>query len=224
MRKILTIIKKGILLSVVVCLGACTHSTNGNGKIASTDRTLAQFQTIDVSGAMNVLLATNKPQKVTITTDSNLLDDITTTVNNGTLYIAVKKDAYINPSVTPSVTIRVNKLTSIHTTGAVRINVTNLKADKFNLETEGASTVNLRGEVNDLSIITTGAAQVEAVPLEANNAEVSINGSGFVKVNAIKNLKIQIQGAGTVKYAGTPEITQHVLGVGRILKLDQTTN
>ncbi len=218
MRKILTTL---FLLSFLLCLTACSNSgVKGNGQVASSTRKLAAFQSIDVSGAVNVLVATNKPQKVTLTTDSNLLNDIDTDVIDGTLVIKTRNGVLINPSITPSLTIYVNKLTAIHAAGAVNINVTNLKTDELFVQTEGASNVSLRGEVNDLTITTTGATKIEAVPLQANNVAVNIDGAGKVRIHALIKLKIHINGAGTIEYAGDPEITQRVYGVGRILKIN----
>lgn len=214
MRKILTTL---ILSSLLFSLAACSKGIQGNGSIASAVRNLPTFQKVIVKGALNVQITTAKPQKVVVTTDSNLLAAIQTEIKNGTLIIQPIGD--INPTETPVVTIRVKQLTSVNSEGAVKLAVTNLKTNDFAVHTEGASQVNLAGVVKTLQISSLGASQIEAVPLQASSATVSITGAAKVRMTAVKRLNIKITGAGSLEYAGNPVINQNVTGSGKILKI-----
>lgn len=214
MRKILTTLA---FISVLFSFTACSKGIQGNGDVASAVRNVPTFQKVSVRGAINVLITTAKPQKVVVTTDSNLLAAIQTEIKNGTLIIQSIGD--INPTATPVVTIRMNTLTAVNSEGAVKLTVTNLKTNNFSVHTEGASQVNLTGAVKALQISSEGASVVEAVPLKANTTTVNITGAAKVRVTAVKTLNIKITGAGSVEYAGNPVVNQNVTGVGKILKI-----
>lgn len=215
MRKLLV-----ILLPLILTLAGCSvDNAKGNGNITTQQRTVPVFNKVEVSGAVNVLVATGKAQKVAVTTDSNLQSDVVTTVRDDTLYIAPKKGVSLQPSKTTVVTLRCKKLEGIVSHGDVFIKVTNLVTDKFEVRTSGSSKVDLRGQAKKLTIHASGSAIINTVPLKADKVKVVIEGNADVKVYANNTLDINIAGAGTVHYAGNPEITQEVHGSGKILKI-----
>lgn len=218
MRKILYLLP----LAVLFCLAACSgNSTDGNGKIISQTREVKTFDKVKVSGGLNVLAATGRTQKVTVTTDSNLMADIETNVKDKTLYIQPKNTMNLRGSKTPVVTIRSKVLKEIDTSGAVKLHVTNLMADEFKVKSSGSSDIFLRGEVSNLDIHTSGSANVNSVQLSAKDVDVKISGAGNVKVNAKEKLDVKISGSGKIEYSGDPEIEQKISGSGKILKIDR---
>src|SRR6056297_515050 len=120
MRKLLYLFPLAMLLCLTACSGS---SVDGNGKITSQTRAVKTFDKVKVSGGLNVLAATGKTQKVTVTTDSNLITDIETKVKDGTLYIQPKNNMNLRSTKKPVVTIRSQELKEIDTTGAIKLHV-----------------------------------------------------------------------------------------------------
>jgi len=209
-------------LAVLLCLAACSNnSADGNGKITSQIRDVKVFDKIKVSGKFNVLAATGKTQKVTVTADGNLIGDIETTVSDNILYIKTKNNVHLKASKTPVLTVRVKALKEIDTAGAVKLHVTNLMGDEFKVQTSGDSYVDLRGQVKKLKIETIGSASVNAIQLKANDVDVEISGSGHVKTHALNELDVKISGDGKIEYSGDPVINQEISGSGKILQIER---
>jgi hypothetical protein len=207
-----------MLFAVAGCSG---NGISGNGHIVTANRSLASFENVDVSGALNVMINAGSAQKVNVTADSNIMNEIETTVTNDTLYIKTNPKALINPTQTPVVTLRVKNLNDLTTSGLVKANVDNLKTVTLKVKSIGAGDIYLRGEADNVWIETKGAAKINAIPLEANRVDIKIMGAGKVSVNALKTLNVNIAGAGKVLYVGNPVMTKSVTGMGQISKLKQ---
>jgi hypothetical protein len=87
-------------------------------------------------------------------------------------------------------------------------------------EIAGSGSITLTGETKDESIKIAGVGDYNADGLKAENAKISIAGSGDVKVFASAVLDVNIAGAGTVFYKGSPNVKQHVAGSGEVKKID----
>ncbi len=76
----------------------------------------------------------------------------------------------------------------------------------------GKGTIQLGGVCQDAELKVTGAGQIEADDLEAQDASCRISGNGVIGCHAIKNLKAWVTGRGEIYYRGTPVIKKSSLG------------
>ena len=51
---------------------------------------------------------------------------------------------------------------------------------------------------------------------------MSVSGVGKVAVHAEQTLRADISGAGLIEYAGNPQVTEHVSGIGRVKRIEST--
>lgn len=191
----------------------------GNSNAKTEQRTLATFNKLAVDGAFDVRIACGKPQTVTVTTDSNLLPFITTTVNGGTLTIGSRESICTKSAL--RIDISVPDLTYLKTAGASDIDVRNISNAAFTLMSDGAGDISLAGKTRSLTLRTEGSADISAKALIADAVDISLKGAGDAVIHAVKTLKAALEGAGDITYYGQPAtVNRHIDGAGEITSAD----
>jgi hypothetical protein len=212
--------------------------TRGDGNVTKEERKVTSFDGIDVSGAFDIYLKQGPVEQVTVEADDNLLPIIRTEVVGGTLRIGLKKP--INHATQMKVYITVKDLKKIDVSGAVDIETegkiagnelsidasgaSDLKMEvayqKLDLDCSGASKLRFSGMANTVSADLSGACDIYAFDLPAESYSMELSGAGKAEINVTKSLKVEISGAGSVCYKGSPsEIDQEVSGAGSIKKV-----
>jgi hypothetical protein len=75
----------------------------------------------------------------------------------------------------------------------------------------------MAGKVNRLLADLTGASNLRAGDLSAENVELSVTGAGKADVTASNLLRAVITGAGKVSYGGNPKsVERKITGAGKI--------
>ncbi len=88
------------------------------------------------------------------------------------------------------------------------------------LDCSGASKIKLTGTAVDVNMDLSGASDIFAFDMPAENYDIEISGAGNAQLTVNKRIRAEISGAGSVKYKGSPtEIDQSVSGAGSIKKV-----
>ncbi len=192
-------------------------SEEGSGVRESEDRDVGAFTRIDIVAALEVNVTVGKPQKVTVTIDDNLLDNVKTRVHDGTLEITTRR-SYSTDEM-GRIDIQVEKLEEVTLRGSGDVKVANLDGDKFDFVLAGSGNFNADGKINELSVTLEGSGDVDTRKLVAQNVNVVISGSGNVRVLAHSSLDGTVNGSGNIEYTGEPEhVASHVNGSGHITR------
>ena len=97
-----------------------------------------------------------------------------------------------------------------------------LLAVKCDVTATSAASATLSGEAGDIEITVSSAAKVDAMDLNARNADVSASSSGSIKVTCMKSIDASASSGGSVKYAAKgdldPEL-RHTSRSGSVKKL-----
>ena len=97
-----------------------------------------------------------------------------------------------------------------------------LLAVKCDVTATSAASATLSGEAGDIEITVSSAAKVDAMDLNARNADVSASSSGSIKVTCMKSIDASASSGGSVKYAAKgdldPEL-RHTSSGGSVKKL-----
>jgi hypothetical protein len=190
----------------------------GSGTKKTEQRNVAAFNAINVSGAYDIDIVSQKSQSLEIEADDNILPLIETDVRDGVLYVHSKKG--FSTRNDPHVKITVPDIARIAISGAGTVNVLDLKNEKFGVETHGAADIRVGGETNALAIEMNGAGTVDAKNLRAAKASVATNGAARADVYVTEVLSANVSGAGSINYYGDPKtINKSVSGVGSIAKM-----
>lgn len=234
-----------LALSMVLILGACSSSNNEQvePKRIVEKREVPSFTRIVMAGIGDLVIHQGDREGIELEGNENLLPYITTQVTNGTLHIEEKPRGWLEsfksrgtPFVanlylkqieevnvsgqgtltsdqkieSPSLTIKVS--------GSGKVNL-NIEGNQLNANVTGSAQYDLKGKVNIQNIQISGAGSYNASNLLSNKASIDIRGSGKVEVSVQNQLNVVITGSGTVRYLGSPLITQKIFGTGKIEQL-----
>jgi hypothetical protein len=227
-----------VLLAAAALIGfAAQAATTGSGTAATQTRQVAEFQAIDVRGAVELRVRQAARQSVSVEADDNLLPMIETVVEGTTLKVGPRRGANMRPRQPIVVTVDVVQLKSIDAAGSSKVHVDGLEAPSFALTMAGAGEFRLRGlacgdlrigisgsgdveaagRATSVSIDIAGSGDVRASALQSDDVRVRIAGSGDAAVQAARSLDVSIAGSGDVTYSGEPaRLKTSVAGSGHI--------
>lgn len=188
------------------------------------NRVVSTFNSIHLSGAINVFIDQGNGEKVVVQADQNLLPHIITEVVNKQLKIYTKKN--ISNAKSLNVFVTVKEIKGIYSSGACDIETKKLICDNFRLEISGAAdavinietkdlicelsgagNITFAGKTDNFTVEMSGAADIEAFDLESNKCKIEVSGAGNANINT-KELEADVSGAANVYYKGEPKITK----------------
>jgi len=213
----------------------------GNGNITTKKVSTAQYDKISVSGFYDVVLVSGTEGNITIEGESNLLDHVDVTVQNGTLRIATKEGKRLRLSKGANIVLTVpfESLNEVTLTGSGDVKTKNtikaisfetkvtgsgdisldLEAEKVNAEVTGSGDLVLKGKTAEFTCKVTGSGDLNAFELTSGNVISSVAGSGDCKVYCSDSLNARVNGSGDIQYKGDPKRKDtKVAGSGSISK------
>lgn len=221
MRKLVVII---VCISLTACVNAQWEEVKGNGNLITKNLTVGEFDGIFVGGSFDVKLIDGKEDKVTVTIDENLFEYLVTEVKNGELVIKWKKGINISTRSKNLITIPFKDIDALSLAGsgdvfseaviksdALKTTLSGsgdlkLKVAANTLKTSisGSGDISLSGSTTSVDIGISGSGDIHAYELKTKNADLSIAGSGTIKISVSDNLKARIAGSGDIYYKGNP--------------------
>jgi hypothetical protein len=163
-------------------LSACS---TGSGNIVTEDRTVDDFDRIEISSAVTVELVVEPGAETTVSVayDDNLIDRVETEARSGTLFISVDGNiAAFGDGRFVSVTV--DSLEAIDVSGAV--------------ELRGS------GEVDTYDLAVSGASDVDLRDLTASEVDIEVDGASEVSIWASQSVTGDVSGASEVTVHGDP--------------------
>ena len=182
-ERVIVNVQRSIFVSVMsaLVLSACT---TGSGDIVTEDRTVDDFDRIEISSAVTVELVVEPGAETTVSVayDDNLIDRVKTEVRSATLFISV--DGNISVGGGRLVSVTVDSLEAIEVSGAV-----DLKGS---------------GEVNTYDLAVSDASDVDLRDLIANQVTIQVDGASEVSIWASQSVTGDVSGASDVTVHGDP--------------------
>lgn len=93
-----------------------------------------------------------------------------------------------------------------------------IEAEVAEIEATGAGNIELSGMAESQYFTLRGAGNINSYDLAGTAGEVSITGSGNVKMNVSDYLEVRITGSGNVFYIGSPTLETSVTGSGNVVQ------
>lgn len=237
--------KKTIQLFVlsVLCFTAIGNAQNkikGNGKVITEKRNTAEYDEINVSGFFDVILVSGNEGAISIQAEENLLPHIKVEVTGNVLKIYNEKNINIETKKGVVLTIPFEQISAISLSGSgdietknTIINPTfkgklsgsgdltlNVKSSYLEVNLSGSGDIVLTGSSDNFTSKTSGSGDVDAVNLITKKANLTISGSGDMKVNCSESLFARVSGSGDIHYKGDPQTKDtKVNGSGEISKI-----
>ena len=189
----------------------------GSGDMETRTLEFKEFDAINVGGAFDLEITIGDEQKVVMTIDDNLWDNLEAEVSGGTLELGWDKSC--SPDGDCTVVIVVRELNSVNVHGASSVEITGYKGHSFEFNVSGAAELEMDGEVDNLEISVSGAGDIDTRDLLAKSVEISVSGAGEAKVYASESFEGRVSGVGNIDYWGDPEHQKvKVSGMGDIDK------
>jgi len=228
-----------ILITLLIIASCNVIGEMGSGNVIRQERKVSSFNGIEVSGAFDVMLIQGTTSSLVVEADDNLMDLIRTEVRGSTLVIDNKRPIAHSKSLKLFITF--TELKSVDLSGAVDIESQgkltlpelaisgsgasdgklDLDVQRLSIDCSGGSKLKLTGSAKDVNVEASGAVDLFAYDFPAENYKLSISGAGKAEINVSKNLNVDISGAASVHYKGSPTgIYQDISGAGSVKKVD----
>jgi len=214
--KILTSLSIALVVGLAGCsLISTTDRVKGSGIVKTEKRSLAPFDSVEVSCHGSIQAHTQGQEGLEISGDDNIIPLITTEVNNSTLYIRSSKEYDSRDKL--EIIVSAPDLKKFVFSGAGEANLSNVKNDRVEITFTGAGSLTASGETKEADITLSGAGSVDAKNLHAVNAKVNSAGVGSVEIYVTGKLDAKAAGVGEINYYGSPKIVNRQAGgIGRI--------
>lgn len=187
----------------------------GSGKMETRTFDLDTFDKIGIGGAFDLHVSFGDQQKVEVTIDDNLWDNLEIDVKNKELELDWDKSCSPDGDCKVEITVRNLAEVSIH--GAADVDINDFDGDFFGYYLSGAGDLEMNGKVDKLEIKVSGAGSADTKDLKAKHVNISVSGAGEATVYASESIKARVSGVGEVKYYGDPEDKDtRVSGIGSI--------
>ena len=207
-----------VLLPVLAA--GCHHGRfteiKGNGKRELQKRQVAAFTSISTNGAFAIEVTCQKDLSLEIEGDENVLDFVSTEVDNKILRLDRKQNFSTSEPI--RVKISVPNLEGLSVNGAGNINIKGMNNDKFEIDTNGAPTITVSGTTKMVDIAANGAGKVDTQNLHATRAVVDARGVARIELDVSDQLDVDISGPSSVTYTGNPAVNKNIQGPGKLTR------
>ncbi|OKY88679.1 MAG: hypothetical protein BHV70_06665 [Bacteroidales bacterium 55_9] len=223
---------------------------SGREAIIEADDNIMPYVIVEVDGGcLNVGIdddiksLNNVTVKVTVPSDGNISAISASSASKVTVQAEIKSPklmldassaANINITKSDVGTCSIDASSAANVEGAIKadncvidmssasdVNVA-LLAVKCDVTATSAASATLSGEAGDIEITVSSAAKVDAMDLNARNADVSASSGGSIKITCMKSIDASASSGGSVKYAAKGDLDselKHTSSGGSVKKL-----
>jgi hypothetical protein len=194
-----------VLVALTVALAGCgalASSVQGTGKQAAEKRNMPAFERIDIAGETDVTVASGEPT-VTVRGDDNLIPEVVTEVDDGTLLIDERQR--LDPRAGLIVEVTTPRLSGATLHGSGNLTARDVGGGTFTADLSGSGALQASGQVQQVDLTVSGSGKADLGGLAAQAATVEASGSGDALVQVSDVLEASSSGSGDVIYAGDPQ-------------------
>ena len=206
------------MLSVVSCI----PHIRGNGNVVKEERTVSNFEAIEVSHGIEVLVNQDTFEKVVVETDSNIQKILKTEVSGGTLKIFMEEGVLHARSLRVYVTVKqlksVDTGSGAHVKSESKINAADLKmssssgsgikmevaCDKLTAESSSGSHLKVEGIAKSINADSSSGASLDASGLVAEKGQLSSSSGSHLEAQITKEIKAEASSGAGITVTGNP--------------------
>jgi Putative auto-transporter adhesin, head GIN domain len=235
MIKLILFVTKVIAATIIALLfNSCqnggvlfNNGIDGNGNVQTETRTITEtFTKVVVSRGIDVVLEQADIVKIEVEADENLLQHITTKVENGVLKIS--SDENIDNAEAMKVRVSMPTITVIETTsgatvtGKNTLKGTNLKVktssgseiqatlefDEISCESTSGSNIDVAGKALKLETASSSGSEINAESLLANEIFAQSTSGSSTQVHPLVKLSGKASSGSSIDYDGNPKTVE----------------
>lgn len=213
----------------------------GNGNVTTQTRSSGQFNSVDVSGNIDVYVRQDSSSSIKVEADENLQQYIETLNDGSVLRIKTQEGYNLRSSRQIKVYVSSATFKRFEASGACDIfsqgKITSssdiefdlsgscdltmdVNAPRISAEASGACTLKLSGQTKDFHVRGSGSTDIKSLDLLAENVDLDISGAGDAEVYASVKLSGSISGAASVNYKGAAQTDIHTSGATSVKKIE----
>jgi len=196
---------------------------------------LGNYDKIYLEGGFKVYLIQDDEYSLSAkSSDNDVFEDLIVRNENGILHVKMDRDFFHYERVT--LYFRFKQLEELEIEGGANLKTRgyidlndfsmsveggakiemDIKAKNIDIVGEGGFLFELNGVAENFNVRISGAGNVDAEDLKAQNVDFSVEGFGTGSIYALNKLNAQIEGVGRIRYKGNPKVTQYIDGLGSV--------
>ena len=208
MYRIIGIISLAVLLMISSVMaddffGLFKRGERGSGDLKTVELDLDSFNRIETHNSSDFIIHIGEAQKVLLTFDDNLLDNIVTKVRGKTLKVDTDESYSSHNNCKFEITIP--SLEYISISGSSDFEIKEYKGKMFTCKITGSGDITIDGEVKKLKIRINGSGDFDGRELISEDVRIKISGSGDANIFASESFDGSISGSGDITVYGDPE-------------------
>lgn len=181
-------------------------------------RSVTPFKGIAVHGPVSLVVEAGKSYSLKVQGDQRFIDRVTSEVVNGELRLNMKDSTRNSLQDTDRVIVTLPSLQTFKGEGAGEMRLTRMRGERLDVNYRGAGRLAIDGEVRELRLHAQGVGEVDTRALIAQDANVSFEGIGSVKIYAKDKLNANVRGMGDLTYYGNPRVVnKSASGIGSVV-------
>jgi hypothetical protein len=228
-----------LVLIALFCVSGCIsgRTVRGSGNVIEEERTVGSFEEVGFGTVGSLIVELGDQERLLIEAEENLMEYIEVDIRGDTLEIGMTPGVVIVPTEGVHFYLTVVNLEGVSLSGLGSIELPDLEVTRFEINISGAGDIDLEelaatqldvnisglgnltiedGEVEEQEINISGGGDYNAGDLESARTEIFLSGLGSATVRVEEYLSVDISGAGSVEYYGSPSVDQNVSGVGHV--------
>lgn len=214
-----------LVILTAIFFSSCRNSgINGSGEIITQERIQTkEFTKVEVNQGIHLVVEQSDEKSVVVEADDNIVEHITTRVENGTLIIEANEG--FNTETTPEVIVKMpiiaaltsnsganitsnNDLITDHievsSTSGSEINIT-VEADFIHVESTSGSSITVSGKALKLETTSTSGSEINADRLISNEVYAETESGSSTSVDPILKLEAHASSGSSIQYKTTPK-------------------
>lgn len=203
------------LLLAALALAACSER---GGSARTEQRGVDAFHSVDLRGAADIRVTVGPATSLTVTASDATLEKLRTPVQNGMLVIELDDGwSWFGGRGPVSIDISLPVLNAFAVNGAGKIRIHGVQGEALALVLQGAGELEADGMVRALNARINGAGNMNLARLVSTDATLAVNGAGNLDAHVTGSLEAEVNGVGTIRYAGPPQkVESRINGIGSI--------
>lgn len=190
-------------------------SVVGSGRVTTVAKQVGNFRSVSLDGAFDAYVVVGPDASLKIEGDDNVVKLVRTKLTDGKLALSTEGAYSTHHPLRVLLTTRV--LESLALNGSGNVVVRNYSGPKFAVVINGSGSLSAAGSSDLLEASIAGSGDLKLAGLHTRYTSISIGGSGNAEVFASERLDGDIDGSGSIRYAGNPkQIGRTVMGTGSI--------
>ncbi len=232
--------KMALFIAMAAGIVSCKKEVIGEGPVRTETRTANNFSGIDLQMNGNVYYQNAPTWKVEVSAKASIHNILETNVDNGRLVVRYRNgktydnDESIRINVSgPGVNsfslntsgniICLNAIQTsnlyLRSSGSGDIVLQHVEANAIDAESKQSGRISATGGFTfSEKLKTDGSGKIDLSAINSKNVNARIVGSGDIKVKVADRLDVTIDGSGSVFFNGSPLISTHISGTGRLIR------